>query len=230
MSFGLLKRWLGGDGGNASFSQCGEDRIVRFVMRALKVPSPTYLDIGAHDPVRLSNTYLFYRKGCRGVCVEPNPVRFDAFVRKRPGDVCLNVGVGPERRASVPFYVTVPDTLSTFSKPELERMEREEGVRTAEVREVEIVTPQDLLARFDGVPDFVSLDVEGLELDILRGFDLARNRPEVFCVETISYATDGSGIKNTEIIDFLKTQDYMMYADTYINTIFVDRERWTRRG
>src|SRR5687767_14108710 len=80
--------------GKVSYAQCGEDLIVDYVFTALGVQGPTYLDIGANDPVSLSNTYLFYRRRCAGVCVEPNPPLCEAFRRKRPRDHCLNVGVG----------------------------------------------------------------------------------------------------------------------------------------
>ena len=76
-------------------------------------------------------------------------------------------------------------------------------------------------------PDLVSLDVEGWDLDILRSIDFARYRPYVFCVETISYAEgDGSGVKSTEIHALMLENGYRLYADTYINSIFVAESSW----
>ena len=57
-----------------SYAQCAEDLIIRFAFDQMGIRKPVYLDIGAHDPIFLSNTYLFYKKGSRGVCVEPNPM------------------------------------------------------------------------------------------------------------------------------------------------------------
>jgi hypothetical protein len=65
-----------------------------------------------------------------------------------------------------------------------------------------------------------------LELEILKAFDLQRYRPEVFCIETISYATNGRGEKTGDLVEFMTANGYLVYADTYINTIFVDRSRW----
>jgi hypothetical protein len=59
--------------GRTSYSQCGEDLIVRCVFDFMKIPSPTYLDIGAHHPQHLSNTFLFYQQGAHGVNIEPDP-------------------------------------------------------------------------------------------------------------------------------------------------------------
>jgi hypothetical protein len=62
--------------------------IVDFVARAMHVDEVTYLDIGAHHPTRLSNTYLFYKRGFQGVVVEPDPELMGAIRRVRPRDVC----------------------------------------------------------------------------------------------------------------------------------------------
>jgi FkbM family methyltransferase len=224
-----LMRWIFRDGGGPSYSQSGEDRIIKYILDVIGIAKPTYLDIGAHHPVRINNTYLFYQNGCRGVCVEPNPRLFACLRDARPEDVCLNVGVGGVRQEAVPFYEMNADTLSTFSEPEARRYVEEHGKQIVRVAEVDVITPKEIVARyFQGSPDFVSLDVEGLELEILGAFDLTGARPAVFCVETITYATDGTGKKLTDVINYLTGAGYMVYADAYINTIFVDRNRWVR--
>src|SRR5262245_48341427 len=59
--------------GQTSYAQQGEDLILWNMCEFLKIRQPTYLDIGAYDPIEINNTYLFYTRGCRGVLVEPNP-------------------------------------------------------------------------------------------------------------------------------------------------------------
>src|SRR5687768_251174 len=58
--------------GMLSFAQSGEDLIANFICHYLQIPKITYLDVGAHDPVKINNTFFFYRRGFRGVLVEPN--------------------------------------------------------------------------------------------------------------------------------------------------------------
>jgi hypothetical protein len=70
--------------------------------------------------------------------------------------------------------------------------------------------------------------VEGLDLKILESIEYTDNTPKVVCVETMTYSTTGHGMKSLDIIDFLKDMGYMVYADTYINTIFVKRSFWER--
>ena len=77
--------------------------------------------------------------------------------------------------------------------------------------------------------DILSIDVEGLELQILESVDFTVFSPTVICAETISYSTRGLGIKNVALIRFLENKGYIVYADTYINTIFVRKDLWIDR-
>ena len=75
-----------------SYSQCGEDIIVDYIFNLRGITYPTYIDIGANDPYYLSNTALFYDKGCRGINIEPNPAMVESFGKSRPADINLNIG------------------------------------------------------------------------------------------------------------------------------------------
>jgi FkbM family methyltransferase len=213
-----------------SYAASGEDMIADFVFRGLNIQSPTYLDVGAHHPTYLSNTYFFYQKGSRGVCVEPDPTLFPAIASARAGDVCLNVGVGVGAEDEADFYVMTTRTLNTFSREEAERYQSYGNQRIEEVIRMPLVPINEIIGRrFAACPNFVSLDVEGLDLDIIRSFDFDRFRPEVFCVETITYTEDKTETKITEIIDHMISKGYFPYGDTYVNTIFVAREAWLNR-
>lgn len=211
-----------------SYSQCGEDLILSFVLETLGITRPRYLDLGAHHPYYLNNTYLFYRRGAHGVNVEADP-RFAArLVRARPRDVTLNVGVGPESGV-LKFHVLSAPTLSTFSVQEAKRYMDQFGYRIERTIQVSVRTFGQLVDEyFEAVPDLVSLDVEGLDLPILRSIDWSRHRPLVFCVETISYSETGQGRRILEIDGLLENSGYLRYADTHINTIYVDEARWRR--
>ena len=75
-------------------------------------------------------------------------------------------------------------------------------------------------------PNLISIDAEGLDFEILKTFNFEKYRPEVFCVETITFDTNNSGEKVKEIIDYMLEQNYLVYADTHANTIFVEKDKW----
>jgi hypothetical protein len=96
---------------------------------------------------------------------------------------------------------------------------------------VKLKTINDILKHaFSNCPHFVSLDVEGLDYEILNSLDFERFRPQVFCLETLSFTEEKTESKLTEIIDLMHSKGYMTYADTYINTIFVDKAAWEKRA
>lgn len=212
-----------------SYSQCGEDLILQQLFMVLGISKVSYLDVGAHHPTYLSNTYLFYENGSKGVCVEPDPALFKEFDKKRPHDTHLNCGVGVEP-GEADFFVMSTSTLNTFSKEEAERYQSYGQQRIMKTIRIKLETINEIIRQnFEKSPNLVSLDVEGLDYLILQHFDFAKYRPEVFCLETLSYTEDRSERKLTEIIDLMHTNGYITYADTYINTIFVDAAAWEKR-
>lgn len=211
-----------------SYAQCGEDVIARTVFDMLKIARPTYLDIGAHHPTFLSNTFLFYEQGSRGVTIEPDPELHARFLSKRPGDTNLNIGVGPAPGAFELFIMSTR-TLNTLSEAEAKLYESH-GYRIEKRHRVEVRTIDDIIEQhFRGAPDFLSVDVEGLDHEILASLDFGRFRPKLICVETIVFSSTGLGEKRTEIDDLVRSRGYVRFADTYINTIYVDERSWVNR-
>lgn len=212
-----------------SYSQCGEDLILQQLFMVLGISKVSYLDVGAHHPTYLSNTYLFYENGSKGVCVEPDPALFKEFGKKRPHDTHLNCGVGVVP-GEADFFVMSTSTLNTFSKEEAERYQSYGQQRIMKTIRIKLETINEIIRQnFEKSPNLVSLDVEGLDYLILQHFDFTKYRPEVFCLETLSYTEDRSERKLAEIIDLMHTNGYITYADTYINTIFVDAAAWEKR-
>lgn len=212
-----------------SYSQCGEDLIMQHLFKALGIGKVIYLDVGAHHPTYLNNTYVFYESGGHGVCVEPDPSLFEEFRKKRPRDLTLNCGVGVSS-GEADFFVMSENTLNTFSKAEAERYQSYGTQRITKTIKVEVKTMNNILeTNFLNCPNLVSLDIEGMDFPILRSFDFKNYRPEVFCLETLTYSENKSERKLTEIMSLMQANGYLSYADTYINTIFVDTAAWESR-
>ena len=89
-----------------SYAQAGEDLIVSYLLKGLGILKPVYLDIGANDPINGSNTYLFYKNGENGVCIEPDPNLFEHLKNTRKKDACLNIaiGLGKKRKLIYIFF------------------------------------------------------------------------------------------------------------------------------
>jgi len=213
--------------GKQSYSQCGEDLIVDYIFSLRGIQFPGYLDIGANDPFFLSNTTLFYKKGCRGVNIDANPQLLKKFNRFRSRDINLNVGIGPVED-ELDFYIIDDPTLSTFSKQEAEDIVATGKYKVLLVQKVKLITIEKLIGEYCSgkFPDFLSIDVEGLDFDILRSIPFEKYAPKVICVEAAEYSPIGAGIRRNDIIDFLVSKGYYEYANTNLNAIMVKKDFW----
>ena len=99
---------------NLCYSQNGEDLILN---QFLKIKKRFFIDVGAHHPIRFSNTYLFYKKGWSGINIDAMPGSMYLFNKLRPKDINMERGVGLKNDQFM-FYQFNESALNTFSKDE----------------------------------------------------------------------------------------------------------------
>jgi len=203
--------------GRISYSESGEDMIVQSLLRRLGIWRTRYIDVGASHPFFGNNTALLYRKGSSGINIEPNPVYYRALVKHRKRDINLNAGV-LDYSGEAEFYILADSGLSTLLKAEAERRAKEQHIPILKVLKVKVYTLNEVFARYGAAnpPRFVSLDTEGADERILRSFDFSTWSPLVICCETT-----GQAERKSSLIEFMESQGYAVYADTWVNTIFV---------
>jgi FkbM family methyltransferase len=212
-----------------SFSQTGEDLIVEFIFNDIGVDYPSYIDIGAHHPYYLNNTQIFYLKGCRGINIEPDPSLFNFFDSNRNDDINLNIGIS-DKSGELDLYVMNVPTLNTFSKVESENYANEGDFFVKEIKKIKVETISKIITEHNNniFPDFLTIDAEGVDEIVLKSIDYDFSKPTVICTETVSFSAKGKGVKNTELIRYLENKGYILFADTYINSIFVLKNKWER--
>lgn len=165
-----------------SYAQNREDVLLD---RLFPGPSPGfYVDVGANDPVRNSVTKHFYDRGWCGLNVEPHPGCFDRLARERPRDVNLHLGLS-EREGELTFWEALDESgWSTFSPAQAANL-RDAGMRLRE-RPVRVATLASICARHVGpgrTIDFLKVDAESHEREVLAGADWRRWRPRAVLVE-----------------------------------------------
>ena len=196
-----------------SFSQEGEDIILSqlFYGRA----NGFYVDVGAHHPIRYSNTYRFYLNGWRGINIDAMPGSMHAFNELRPEDINVEAAVSDQNEVLTyaMFNAGGLNTLSTERADELAR----QGVKPYRTVAIDTVKLQHLLATHvpPGQPvDFMSLDVEGFELNVLKSNDWTTFRPRVILVESLEL------MNKDVLVSFMNQQQYKLIAQTINNLYF----------
>ena len=204
-----------------SYSQFGEDMLIASFLLSKGITDPDYMDIGAYDPYKFSNTAYLYEQGSRGINIEANAERAAKIEKARPGDITLNIGVGPEN-GELDFFIMNASVLNTFSREQAERLEREFGKKIRKVVKVPVMRIRDIVDRYAGgvFPVILTIDAEGMDLEILRDIDYDDNYPRIICAETREYAEKLEGTKDEELIGYLKSKGYAIVGETGLNTIF----------
>lgn len=212
------------------YGQAGEDLMVlalleaRALLEAADLAQARYLEIGGNHPFALSPTYLLSRRlGMRGVIVEANPDLIDDLVRGRPGDVVVHGAVQIEDVRSVVLSVSRSSALSSLDRSFVQNWAGG-TVGEASLVEVPALRVNDLVEEhLDGqAPVFLSVDVEGLDLQLLADFDFAKYRPWVVQAEPSDDHLPG----NTDrMIDLMRANGYALLAKTWVNLLFVDADR-----
>jgi FkbM family methyltransferase len=201
-----------------SYSQEGEDLILEklFANR----PRGFYVDVGAHHPKRFSNTYLFYKRGWRGINIDAMPGSMRAFVRTRPRDVNLEVAVS-DTAAKLVYHAFCEPALNGFSA-ELSQQRAGQGNAPAWTKTLTTRTLRHLLAEYlpEGQNiDFLSVDVEGHDFEVLRSMDWSRHRPKAVVVELSQQNVDG--VLAHPIHHYLGDLGYVLYAKLCNSCVYV---------
>lgn len=197
------------------FSQTGEDLII-----AKFFPEPGagfYLDVGSGQPVIGSNTYRFYRLGWRGILIDPIPrnVRLTRLLRFKDRIIESLVGEFNETRS---FFEFEPYEYSTTDKSTAEKLISIGEVKLVRILEYKTMLLSDLDLTFKPTEQcFLTVDVEGFDLQVLRSINWQEFRPRVICVEAWEPNTE----TNTTIHELLTFNGYFEQEKTVLSKIYV---------
>jgi len=172
-----------------------------------------FVEVGANDPKVLSQTWHLEAKGWRGILVEPNPTCAEALRQQRKNSTVFQVACSsPENSGDALFHFSKSSALSGLQKhvddPRIE-YDHSEPVH---------VTTLDAILEKAGNPhiDFISIDVEGTELDVLKGFDLGKHRPSLILLE--------DKVHDLQKHCFLKTKGYKLIRRTRVNNWYIPKD------
>lgn len=169
------------------YSQHGEDFILNEIFK--KQNNGFFVEVGCIDGRRFSNTLTFEEKGWKGICVEAHSDYIELLKRNRPGSIIEHCAVGEKDEDIITFYANSRGSLSTLDRTKEQFFNTKFGKYFTgfEEQQVPKLTLNTILEKH-AVPeiDFVSIDIEGYEVEALKGFDLALHKPKVLIVESDS--------------------------------------------
>ncbi len=176
-----------------------------------------YVDVGAYDPDYDSVTRLFYTRGWIGINIEPQLAQYEKFLKRRPKDININAAVGTKKGTKT-LRVYKSGGLSTLSDKIKEQYLHTKNSSTDEWQDtkVKIVPLKEVFVQNKVTKiDFMKVDVEGFEREVLESNDWKKFRPDVLCIE--------AGFSASETRKFLQSKGYNRVFNDGLNDYYVEK-------
>ena len=203
-----------------SFAQEGEDLVLNKIFG--NQSNGFYIDIGANHPIRFSNTWFFYKKGWRGINIEPNPDMFKLLEEYRPHDLNLNIGIS-DVNDTLDYYMFNEPALNTFSENERDQYLQKSEYFIQNQMRVQVDTLENVFSKNNISKnqeiDFMSIDAEGFDLKVLKSFDITIYSPKVILIEILNIKSF-IDVMEDDIYVYLITKNYYLYLRTGNTFIF----------
>ena len=171
----------------------------------------TYVDIGAHHPIRYSNTYLLYLNGWSGINIDPQIGVKEMFDEYRPDDINLGIGIG-RCEQDVVFYNFEDPAFNTTNSERGDEVIEQGLSKLVEKRRIKVYPLSSILDKYmdhGRSIDFMNIDMEKSELDVLQSNDWSKYRPKMIALEVLG--VDGEAMEvvmSDKSIVFLRNQGY----------------------
>ena len=204
-----------------TYSTFGEDLIIEKYFEKKK--KGFYVDIGCYHPLEGNNTYLLFKKGWNGINVDVNSLSVDLFNKARVNDYNVNLAVSNQKKRLKIYYRKKINMLNTTSK-KLAKIHFRNGF------EEKIIGASSLNSIINNSKfkknkiDFLNIDVEGSELDVLKSLNFKRFKPKLICVEIHNheemYNEDLDYLKRNAVYKFLIKKGYKIFWNKGFSFIF----------
>ena len=169
-------------------SQLGEDKYLLNCFPKKYIGK--YLDLGCYHPTKHNNTYLMYKQGWSGINIDLNPLSIELFNYHRPRDINLNNGISNKETYKKLYFIDELNTQNTLDKNQLLFLKNHHNIKKDEIINKKIKTKKimTILNKYKYYNiDFMNIDIEGHELDVLKTIDFKRIHIKYLCIEMINH-------------------------------------------
>jgi len=200
-----------------TYSMNGEDI---FINNYFKNKIGFYVDVGAYHPLELNNTCLLHKRGWGGINIDINTLSIDYFNFLRPNDVNINIAASNKKTIKTIYYQKKKSPLNTLKITQAKKM----FIGNIKKRKVKSKTLSKIIdnTKFKGKKiNFLNIDTEGSDLEILKKLNFKKYKPELICVELLdSFNASSKIIKKNKIYKFLVNKKYKLLWSGHFSHIF----------
>ncbi len=190
-----------------SFSFNSVDLIIDYIFKNKK--DGFYLDIGSQHPVSNNNTYLLFKKGWCGINIDLDKKNIDLFKIARPKDINLNYAISDIEKEVDLFFYHDSSPINTLSK----NVSNFQKAKVNKIKKIQTKILDNILENLDfkNHIDYMNIDVEGHEEQVLKGFNIAKYKPSVISIEYLDLNMKKLEFKNNDINNVLNSNLYKYF-------------------
>ena len=175
-----------------------------------------YIDVGCNHPVYNNNTYLLYKKGWRGINLDIDKKSIDLFNIFRKGDLNLNYAISSKE--------TELEYINYHEKSPINRIKTKllEEISHKEIKKIKSKTLNSIIENspfHDQKFDFVTIDVEGHEIEVIDGFNLIKYKPSIVVIEYLDTSLNKIDIKNFSLKNVINSEIYKKMIESDYNMV-----------
>ncbi|MDB9736038.1 FkbM family methyltransferase [Candidatus Pelagibacter ubique] len=189
-----------------------------------------YIDVGCQNPIKNNNTYLLYKKGWEGINIDLDKDNINLFNSARPKDSNFNKAISSDIKNVELYFYHKKSPINTIDK----KTSDFQKAKVTSIKKINTDTLDNIVLNSkykNHTFDLLSIDVEGHELDVLKGFDLDKYSPKVIVVEYLDLNVSKLEIKNlsienvlsSEIYKYLISKNYILVNSIYCDLVFVNK-------
>jgi len=211
---------LFGKDSRIAYSQEGEDLLLERIFADR--PIGFYIDVGAHHPVRFSNTFRLYQRGWHGIVIDPLPGTRRLFKNKRPRDICVEVGVS-NTPGDLLYYQFNDPALNTFSESLANERCRSTPYKIIGKSVIPTRRLDDILSTHNPSNtkiDLLSIDAEGFDLSVLQSNDWKRWAPQFVLTEILQQSLLAVVERREPVAQFMHEHGYIPLAKLYNTVVY----------
>ena len=204
------------------YSFSGVDIVIENIFRNKK--NGIYIDVGCQHPIKNNNTYLLNKKGWKGINIDLDKDNIDLFNLSRPYDENVNIAISNKTGETDLFFYHKKSPINTIDK----KISEYQDAKVTQIKKIKTDTLNNIISasKYNNSKfNFLSIDVEGHELQVLQGLDFNRYSPDVIVVEFLDLTISKLEIKNQSIENLFKTDLYKYLISknyTFVNFIYAD--------
>ena len=201
-------------------SQFNEDeKILKLFKKNYK---GQYLDVGCYHPTRVNNTLKMHRKGWSGMNIDLNQLTIDLFNFARPNDINICTAISSKVSKKKLYFLGALDPKNTLDLNHKKWLNKHFNISNKDIKAKVIKTKKlgDILNKYKFYNiDFMNIDIEGHEIEVIKTLDFNRFKIKVICIEIINYDKFTNNRKK-QLISCLKKNNYILVNKTEVNYIF----------